>query len=387
MATYFPFSYLFIIVLEIVFLFTKDSKKINGLNIFDKMFLYTGYADDNTFFLKDTRSVIELMNILDIFSKFSGLKPNKSKCEIAGMGALKGVQAALCGMRYIDLMFSIVKILRIYNDKLKIQENFKRHIIKIENILQIWRMRELSIAGKITVFKTLALLKTIPNSIIQELSKTQKEFICKTCNPKIKHDTLCKNYENGSLKIIDIMYKVVSLQCSWIKRLYHNNLHIWKVIPLYMITQKLGKKFLLHSNLDVNPKEINCLPQYYQEIFRKWSSNLSVSPNIPSTITSQVFWFNTHIKIDKKYLCNNSLANQGINHVGQLFNENSMAEVWVDIKTQFNLSNKQHYFWIQLINAIEKSLKEELHRSNHISDALSMYDHHLIKKKSNIFFR
>ena len=172
MATYFPFSYLFIIVLEIVFLFTKDSKKINGLNIFDKMFLYTGYADDNTFFLKDTRSVIELMNILDIFSKFSGLKPNKSKCEIAGMGALKGVQAALCGMRYIDLVFTIVKILRIYNNKLKIQENFKRHIIKIENILQIWRMRELSITGKITVFKTLAiskivhlaLVKTIPNS-------------------------------------------------------------------------------------------------------------------------------------------------------------------------------------------------------------------------------
>ena len=123
MATYFPFSYLFIIVLEIVFLFTKDSKKINGLNIFDKMFLYTGYADNTTFFLKDTRSVIEL-NIFDIFSKFSGLKPNKNKCEIADMGALKGVQAALCGMRYIDLVFTIVKILRIYNNKLKIQKAY-----------------------------------------------------------------------------------------------------------------------------------------------------------------------------------------------------------------------------------------------------------------------
>ena len=135
MATYFPLSYLFIIILEILFLFTKDSKKINGLNIFDKMFLYTGYADNTTFFLKDTRSVIELMNTFDTFSKFSGLKPNKSKCEIAGTGALKGVQAALCGMRCIDLVFNIVKILRIYNDKLKIQENFKRHIIKTENIL------------------------------------------------------------------------------------------------------------------------------------------------------------------------------------------------------------------------------------------------------------
>ena len=39
-------AYLFIFVLEIVFLFTKASKKINGLNIFDKTFLYTAYADD-----------------------------------------------------------------------------------------------------------------------------------------------------------------------------------------------------------------------------------------------------------------------------------------------------------------------------------------------------
>ena len=56
------------------------------------------------------------------------------------------------------------------------------------------------------------LVKAIPNSIIKELSKIQKEFIRKTRNPKIKHDTLCKNYENGGLKNVDIMYKVVNLQ-------------------------------------------------------------------------------------------------------------------------------------------------------------------------------
>ena len=196
------------------------------------------------------------MNIFDTFSKFSGLKPNKSI----------GVQVALCGMRCIDLVSNIVKILGIYysyNEKLEIQENFKRHIINIEKILRIWRMGDISIAGKITVFKTLAiskivhlaLVKTIPNSIIQELDKTR--------NPKIKHDTLCKNYENGGLKNVDIMYKVVSLQCSWINQLYDNNSHNWKVIPLHMIIQKF------YSNLDVNPKQINHFLQFDQEIFRK----------------------------------------------------------------------------------------------------------------------
>ena len=49
------------------------------------------------------------MNIFDTFSKFSGLKR-----EIAGIGAVKGVQVALCGMRCIDPVSNIVKILGIY---------------------------------------------------------------------------------------------------------------------------------------------------------------------------------------------------------------------------------------------------------------------------------
>ena len=246
-------AYLFILVLEIVFLFTKESKKINGLNIFDKTFLYTTYADDTTFFFKDAKSVIELMNIFDTFSKFSGLKPNKKQMWGRRHRCPERVQVVLCGLRCIDLVSNKVKILGVYylyNDKLEIQENFKRHIIKTEKNLLIWRMRDLSIAGEITVFKTLAiskmvhlaLVKTIPNSIMQELRKISKEFVWKTRNPKIKHDTLCKNYENGSLKSHDIMYKVVSFRCSCI-RLYDNNSHYWKVIPLHMITQKLVKSF------------------------------------------------------------------------------------------------------------------------------------------------
>ena len=44
----------------------------------------------------------------------SGLKPNKSKCKIAGLGALKGIKLALSGMECIDLMFNSVKILAFY---------------------------------------------------------------------------------------------------------------------------------------------------------------------------------------------------------------------------------------------------------------------------------
>ena len=151
---------------------------ISGLNIFENTFLYTAYADDTTFFLKDKKSVKELMKTFDIFSTFSGLKPNKSKCEIAGLGALKGVKLALCGMECIDLMFNAIKILGVYysHDKnFENQENFINLVLKIEKLLRLWRIRNLSIARKITVFKTLAISKivhlitVIPNSVILEI--------------------------------------------------------------------------------------------------------------------------------------------------------------------------------------------------------------------------
>ena len=55
-------AYLFILVLEIFFIFVKNNPKVKGWNIFKHEFLYTAYADDTTFFLKDRNSIIELMN-------------------------------------------------------------------------------------------------------------------------------------------------------------------------------------------------------------------------------------------------------------------------------------------------------------------------------------
>ena len=90
-------------MLEVVFRIIKETSNIKGFEIFQKKFIYTAYVDDTTFFLKNIESVINLLEIFKHFSQFSGLKQNKSKCEIVGIGVLKGVQEALCGMRCVNL--------------------------------------------------------------------------------------------------------------------------------------------------------------------------------------------------------------------------------------------------------------------------------------------
>ena len=66
---------------------------------------------------------------MNISQFFSGLKPNKSNCEIAGIGVPKEIQMALCGMECVDLKNNLIKILGIHcsqNRSLENDENYSR---------------------------------------------------------------------------------------------------------------------------------------------------------------------------------------------------------------------------------------------------------------------
>ena len=143
-------AYLFILVLEILFLFIKKHPEIKGIEIFEHCFLYSAYTDDTTFFLTDAQSIENLVEIFNTFFLFSRLKPNLKKCEIAGIGALKGVQVTVCGMRCIDLCKKAIKIFGTYfscNSRIKDECNFLKIFSKIQSVLNLWRYRNLTLEG------------------------------------------------------------------------------------------------------------------------------------------------------------------------------------------------------------------------------------------------
>ena len=126
-------AYLFILALEVLFIFIKNNENIKGIEIFKHAFLYTAYADDSTFFLRDIPSVKELINSFNQFYHFSCLKANIEKCEIAGIGSLKGVKEAVCGLKCVDLSNDTIKILGMHfsnNKNVHIQNNFLTAIKK-----------------------------------------------------------------------------------------------------------------------------------------------------------------------------------------------------------------------------------------------------------------
>ena len=79
-------------------------------------------ANDSSFsfFFKNKKSVIETFKFIGEFSCFSGVEPNKEKCEVVQTG----VKVALFGKTNIDLKESTVKILGVYYSYNKKLERF-----------------------------------------------------------------------------------------------------------------------------------------------------------------------------------------------------------------------------------------------------------------------
>ena len=162
-------------------------------------------------------------------------------------------------------------------------------------------MKNLTLEGKIVIFKKLAISKivfqsfitTVPKHIVNKLQKIQKAFSWKNSTPKIKHETLCNNYKAVGLKIVDIPNKIIALQCYWIRRLYCNSFHEWKLIPLYFNhLASFSISFKFHSNLLLNCNKTKFFPSFFREIILNWKKHLVIMTQIPSCILSQYLWYN-----------------------------------------------------------------------------------------------
>ena len=317
-------AYLFILALEVLFELIKNNDGIRGITIFNHTFLYTTFADDSTFFFNDLLSVKNLVDTFKVFSLFSGLNANFS----IGLDSLKGVLEAACGLKSVNLITNTFKILGVhfsYNSTLKVQNNFLDTVKSIQQALRFWNRRIFSLEGKVIIFKTLAISKivclafltVIPNSLIEELQRIQKTLIWHSSRPKISHKTLCNNFENGGLKHVDISSKIISLQCSWLRKLCDENFHEWKIIPSHLISKYFGKSFKFHSCLSFDRKLLIKFPKFYKNIFFQWSNSFFASSELPSCILSSFLWFNKHILMEKKSIFSRDFSDKGLNIVYQ----------------------------------------------------------------------
>ena len=226
----------------------------------------------------------------------------------------------------------------------------------------------------------LLLITKLHNNTVDLLHKIQKNFIWQGKKTKIKRSTLSNGYDKGGIKNVDLRDKITSMQCSWVKRLFEDDFHNLKVIPLLLISKHLGKSFKFHNNIDISNEILPKFPSFYQDVFIKWINNFTSKSILLSMFLSNVNWFNSNIKVDSKPVHFSFFSDKNLNFIGQLFNENGNIKPWEDIKIEFHLKDTQKIYWLQIIDALPKSWKDAILKDKGNAKNLVIFDHHIVRK-------
>ena len=90
------------------------------------------------------------------------------------------------------------------------------------------------------------------------------------------------------MKNTDITKKVIILQASWVRKLYDNCFHEWKLIPFHLIAMSVKKSFKFHLDLPFKTKIIEPFPSFYRQILL----NLSTASKITSSAYGiiNIYW-------------------------------------------------------------------------------------------------
>ena len=140
----------------------------------------------------------------------------------------------------------------------------------------------------------------------------------------------------GRIKHVDLRNKITSMQCSWVRRLFEDNFHDWKVIPLFLISKHLGKSFKFDNNIDISNDILSKFLSFYQDIFIKWINIFTSKSIFPSLILSEVIWFNSNIKVDSKPVHFSFFSDKNLNFIGQLFNDNRINKALERFKNRIS---------------------------------------------------
>ena len=183
------------------------------------------------------------------------------------------------------------------------------------------------------------------------MSRVQKKFIWNGKKPKIKHTTLINEYQDGGLKDADIEAKIRSLQPGWVRRLFVDDYHLWKIIPLNVL-KTFGGENIFHRNLDIDLEKLPAtLPKFYTDLIQTWCETMAYDPADIAEVLSEHLWYNRHHKISNKPFIFYPFESVGINHVADLFIDQHPIP-WLSVKSKFNLVEKLHFKWFQLVKVI-----------------------------------
>ena len=235
-------SYLFIISIEILAHKIRADTQIEGFKLENLVHKLEMYADDCSIFLQPCgENLRTAVKTLSCFYKLSGLTISVSKTKAIWFGKNYNCDVKLCQDLQLDWDTKFRLLGVDFDNNLDYMEtNFPQKIKAIDKLLNCWIYRTLTVYGKITIIKTLALPKLSHLALVlPNLNKTQIKiiesmffkFLWGNKPDKVSREH-CKIPEKaGGLGFTDIFQFWQSLKFSWLRRLCFSGGFLASVTP------------------------------------------------------------------------------------------------------------------------------------------------------------
>ena len=298
--------YFYLIGAEVLSIMLRCNQNIKGIKVNNTEYLLSQFADDTALSLDGSEEGFKAtIETLDNFSNISGLIINNEKTQLMWIGSRKN-----CRIQYLrDRNFTwdpgIITILGIkFSPNLMdmVEINYNGKLTEIEKLLDIWKKRNLTPFGKITIIKSIAfpkilhLILNLPDpspKFIADLEKIFFKFLWNNKPHKIKSATVKLDYEKGGLKMLDINSTICSLKLSWLRRLKVNNDLRNIVLNFYPDFDKI---FSTGGEISNN---INFHNQFWNDVAKHYKKlNDKSHPQNINEFFSEFLFYNKNILID-----------------------------------------------------------------------------------------
>jgi len=338
---------LFILVVEVFAMKIRNNKQIKGLRIPEckqsklNEVKISQLADDTTLFVDSIQSGNEAMKEIKAFGTYAGPKLNFAKTQALYLNGnfdecVDGLQWSEEPVKYLGVFMNV-------NGQNFENLNWYRKIDKIKRIINMWKMRNLTYYGKITIIKALlisriiyvATVYTVPSKFIIDINKILFSFLWNSKREKVKRGVIINTSKAGGLDMVDIESKIKSLRLSWLSKFVDDHPRPWKNIFNFWLEKIIAPPTCFNINCSVKDmlrlcKKFDIIP-FYRDLFLYWAEIRHVDLLCVKNIGEEFLWFNSNIKSQSEMLVYKQWSDSGINNVSDVI----VNGIWVE-QTRIN---------------------------------------------------
>ena len=176
------------------------------------------YVDDTTSLVKSVYSLVALLNVVRIYERVSGAKLNVSRTEAMWLGAWCSRTDQPFGLTWVSKM----EILGVVFGQATESDNWQPKLKKLENHLNLWKSRSLSLVGKSLIINTLGISKLlylatilpVPNWVISEVNNLIWPFLWGCRMETVSRLSCHQPFLRGGLGIVNFKIKADALKLA-----------------------------------------------------------------------------------------------------------------------------------------------------------------------------